>query len=159
MATTRNSTLYANLFVNLYLGDSRNIRGRVQPFPFSHTVISGETGGASAGVQDKVNLTVIPKAYEVIDLIFKSNALWGSAGTNGTLQIGDALDDDRYMTATELYSAESPLPSEGTVRTGLAFAGQNYVTTVDTIVVATYKVANPVVGKIFKGVILAIPGT
>ena len=158
-ATTRNSTLYANLYVNLYLGDARNIRGRVQPFPFSHTVISGETGGASAGVQDKVNLTVIPKGYEVIDLIFKSNALWASAGTNGTLQIGDSGDDDRYMTATELYSTESPLPSEGTVRVGLAFAGQNYVTTADTIVVATYKVANPVVGKIYKGVLLCIPGT
>jgi len=94
----------------------------------------------------------------VIQLIFKSNALWASAGVNGTLQLGDSGDDDRYMAATELYSAESPLPTEGTVRVGLAFAGQNYKPTADTIMIATYKTANPVVGKTFKGCLWVIPG-
>lgn len=158
MATTRNSTLYTKLHVNKYLGDARDQGGRAVPIPFEHTVVSGETGGASAGVQDKVNLCVLPANCMVVGLEFKANALWASAGTNGTLQLGDSGDDDRYMVATELYSAESPLPTEGTVRFGLAFAGQNYKPTADAIVQATYKTANPVVGKIFKGTFWVIPG-
>lgn len=158
MATTRDSTLYTKLHVNKYLGDARDRGGRAVPIPFAHTVVSGETGGASAGVQDKVNLCVLPANCMVVGLEFKSNALWASAGTNGTLQLGDSGDDDRYMVATELYSAESPLPSEATVRYGLALAGQNYKPTADTIVQATYKVANPVVGKEFKGVFWVVPG-
>lgn len=158
MATNRNSTLYTKLHVNKYLGDARDVGGRAYPIPFSHTVVSGETGGASAGVQDTVNLCVLPANCMVVGLEFKSDAVWASAGVNGTLQLGDSGDDDRYMQATELYSAESPLPTEGTVRMGLAFAGQNYKPTADTIVVAKYKTANPVVGKTFKGVFWVIPG-
>ncbi len=158
MGTTRNSTDYTFLHVSKYLGTAKQRGGRAYPIPFSHTVVSGETGGASAGVQDAVNLCVIPLGCKVVGLTFKSNALWASAGVNGTLQIGDSGDDDRYMTATELYSAESPLATEATVRQGLAFAGQNYETTAELIVFATYKTANPVVGKIFKGCFWVIPG-
>src|SRR3972149_2930902 len=156
--TNRNSTLYTKLHVNKYLGDARDRGGRIFPIPFPHTVVSGETGGASAGVRDTVNLCVLPANCMVIDLIFKSNALWGSAGVNGTLQLGDSGDAARYMVATELYSAESPLPTEGTVRFRLALAGLLYKPTADTIVLAEYRVANPVVGKIFKGCFLVIPG-
>lgn len=156
--TNRNSTLYTKLHVNKYLGDPRDRGGRIVPIPFSHTVVSGETGGASAGVRDTVNLCVLPAHCMVIDLIFKSEALWASAGTNGTLQIGDSGDDDRYMIATELYSAESPLPTEGTVRFRLANAGLLYKPTADTIVLAEYRAANPVVGKIYKGCFLVVPG-
>lgn len=156
--TNRNSTLYTKLHVNSYLGDARDVGGRAYPIPFQHTVVSGETGGASALARDTVNLCVIPANCMVVALDFKANAVWGSAGTNGTLQLGDSGDDDRYMVATELYSAESPLPSEGTVRFGLAFAGQNYKPTADTIMTAEYRGANPVVGKIFKGVLWVIPG-
>jgi len=158
MPTTRNSVLYTKLHVNKYLGDARDVGGRAYPIPFDHTVVSGETGGASAGVQDLVNLCVLPANCMVVGLEFKSNAIWASAGTNGTLQLGDSGDPDRYMVATELYSTESPLPTEGTVRFGLALAGQNYKPTADTIVQAIYKVANPVVGKQFKGNIFVIPG-
>lgn len=156
--TNRNSTLYTKLHVNKYLGDARDRGGRLVPIPFSHTVVSGETGGASAGVRDTVNLCVLPANCMVVGLIFKSNALWASAGTNGTLQLGDSGDDNRYMEATELYSAESPLPTEGTVRFQLANAGLLYKPTADTIVLAEYRVANPVVGKIFKGCFLVVPG-
>lgn len=158
MATTRDSTLYTKLHVNKYLGDARDRGGRAVPIPFEHVVVSGETGGASAGVQDKVNLCVLPANCMVVGLEFKSNALWASAGTNGTLQIGDSGDDDRYMAATELYSADSPLPTEATVRPGLALTGQNYKPTADTVVQAIYKTANPVVGKTFKGVFWIVPG-
>ena len=156
--TNRDSTLYTKLHVNKYLGDARDRGGRLVPIPFSHTVVSGETGGASAGVRDTVNLCVLPANCMVVDLIFKSNALWASAGTNGTIQLGDSGDADRYMVATELYSAESPLPTEGTVRFRLAMDGLLYKPTADTIVLAEYRVANPVVGKIFKGCFLVVTG-
>lgn len=159
MATNRNSTQYANIHVNKYVTDARDLRGRAVPIPFIHTVVSGETGGASAGVWDTVNLCVIPANCKVVALDFVSNDVWASAGVNGTLEIGDSGDTDRYMVATELYSANSPIATQGDLRCGqLAFAGQNYEPTSDTIVIGTYKTANPVVGKIFKGVIWVIPG-
>lgn len=159
MATvTRNSALYTRVYVNKYLSDARDHAGRFLILPFEHTVVSGETAGASAGVQDHINLVVIPAFAMVVHIILKANALWASAGTNGTLEIGDSGDQDRYLAATELYSADGPLSTEGTVRHGLAFTGQNYRTTADTIVFATYKIANPVVGKIFKGAFICIPG-
>jgi hypothetical protein len=160
MATNRNSALYLKLDVNKYLGDARDRGGRVVPIPFSHTVVSGETGGASAGVQDTVNLAVIPANCMVIGLDIVADAVWASAGVNGTLQLGDSGDDDRYMTATELYTASpgGPIATEGMKRQGLADTGQNYKPTADTIVVAKYKTANPTVGKTFKGVIYVIPG-
>lgn len=160
MATTRNSTLYANQHVNKYLQDARDHQGRVVFVPFQHTVVSGETGGASAGVQDKVNLCVIPANAMVIGLLFCSEALWASAAVNGTLQLGDSGDDDRYMTATELYTATpgGPIATEGMKRGGLADTGQNYKPTADTVVQATYKTANPTVGKVFKGGFFIVPG-
>lgn len=159
MGTNRNSTLYSNLHVSKYLADARDLRGRVVPIYFSHTIVSGETGGASAGVQDSVNLCVLPADCRVIGLDFQSQNLWASAGVNGTLQIGDSGDNDRYMAATELYTANgSPLATEGEdKRTDLAWAGFGYEPSVDTIVYATYKVANPTVGKTFKGVFYVIP--
>ena len=159
MATNRDSTQYSNLHVSKYLADARDIRGRAVPIPFEHTVVSGETGGASAGVQDTVNLCVLPYGCKVVGLEFVSNAVWASAGANGTLEIGDSGDTDRYLAATELYSTNSPIATMGDLRAGqLAFAGQGYEPTADTIVYATYKTANPTVGKIFKGVIWIIPG-
>lgn len=157
--TNRNSTDYLNYVVNHYLADARAYAGRLVAKPFKHTVVSGETGGASAGVRDTVNLCVIPKGWCIVQLIFVSEALWASAAVNGTLQIGDALDNDRYMTATELYTATpgGPIATEGMKHGGLADTGQNYITTVDTIVLAEYRVANPTVGKIFKGAFLCIP--
>ena len=157
-ATTRDSTLYSNVYVNKYITDARDRGGRDVEIPFSHTVVSGETGGASAGVQDKVNLCVLPANCMVVGLEFSANNVWASAGTNGTIQIGDSGDDDRYLIATELYTAAaSPLGTD-LKHLGLAFAGQNYRPTADTVVQAIYKTANPVVGKIFKGSFRIIPG-
>jgi hypothetical protein len=158
-ATTRSSTLYTKLHVNKYLGDARDRGGPVFLIPFQHTVVSGETGGASAGVQDIVNLCVLPANCMVVGLRFVSDAVWASAGANGTLELGDADDTDRYLVATELYTAAgSPITGDGKTVNLLAFAGQNYKPTADTIVIATYKVANPTVGKIFKGVFEVILG-
>lgn len=156
--TNRNSTLYANLHVSKYLADNRDHGGPIFTLPFFHTVVSGETGGASAGVRDTANLCVIPANAMVIALFLSANDLWASAGVNGTLQLGDAGDDDRYMIATELYtSVGGPIAAQLTQVNLLAFAGQNYRPTADTIVRAEYRVANPVVGKIVKGCFLVVP--
>ena len=156
--TNRNSTLYTKLSVNKYLGDARDVGGRAVPIPFEHTIVSGETGGASAGVRDTVNLCVFPANCMVVGLEFSSNGLWASAGANGTLQLGDTGDDDRYMIATELYTAAGSPVGSDFKHQGLAFVGQNYKPTADVIVKGEYRVANPVVGKIFRGVFWVIPG-
>ena len=162
MATNRNSTMYAAAYVNKYLVDNRNAGSQADVFaiPFQHTIVSGETGGSSAGVQDTTNLCVLPANCRVIGLVLTADALWASAAVNGTLQLGDSGDDDRYMTATELYTATpgGPIATEGMKRGGLADTGQNYEPAADTIVVAKYKTANPTVGKIFKGAFICIAG-
>lgn len=157
--TNRNSALYKKLHVDKYLGDARDRGGRVVPIPFDHTVVSGEVGGASALVRDTVNLCVIPANCMVIGLMLEANDLYASAGTNGTFQIGDSGDDDRYMTATEFYTAAGgPIATEQVRVNLLAFTGQNYKPTADTIVLGEWRVANPVVGKIVRGCFLVIPG-
>lgn len=150
MATTRNSTLYSNLHVNKYPGEARETHGRVVPIYFKHTVVSGETGGASAGVQDIVNLCVLPANYRVMDFHLVREALGVSAGAGVNLRIGDSGDDDRYMVATDSDAA-------GVVH-GLAVAGQNYTPTANTVVQGKWSTANPVVGKSFEGYFLCVPG-
>lgn len=152
--TNRNSTLYGNVYVNKYLADERDYGGPLFQIPFLHTVVSGETGGASALVRDTVNLCVLPASCMVVSLDIVANDVWASAGTNGTFQIGDAGDDDRYLVAAEAYTAAGgPIAAEGGLRAGrLAFAGQNYRPAADTIVKLEWRAANPVVGKIVKGV-------
>lgn len=157
MATTRDSSLYDRLHVKKYPGAPAWDRGgRAVPIPFAHTVVSGEVGGASAGTQDKVNLCVIPANAMVVALHLNANNIWASAGTNGTFQIGDSGDDDRYLIATEAYTAGGLLVA---TNPGLAFAGQNYKPTADTIVQLTWKVANPVVGKIINGCFMVVPAS
>lgn len=158
MATNRDSTLYDKLHVKKYIHEPYDANGRMVPIPFEHTVVSGETGGASAGVQDSVNLCVLPANCMVVGLEISGENVWASAGVNGTFQLGDSGDADRYMLATEMYTAAgSPLGSDFK-HVGLAFAGQNYKPTADTIVIGTWKVANPVVGKKIKGCFYVVPG-
>lgn len=155
---TRDSVLYDKLHVKKYLADPRDQRGRLVPIPFEHTVVSGEVGGASAGAQDKVNLCVLPANCEVVGLNLSAENIWASAGTNGTFQLGDFGDDDRYVVATEAYTATgSPITGDGKHVNGLAFAGQNYKPAADTVVQLTWKAANPVVGKKIKGCFFVIP--
>ncbi len=152
MPTTRSSALYTLLGIGPYLQDARD-RGsaRVIPIPFTHTVVSGEVGGASAGVQDLVNLCVIPAFAEVVGFFLTREALGASAGSNVTLRVGDSGDDDRYMVATDSDIV-------GVVE-GLPVSGQRYRPIVDTIVQAKWSGANPVLGKKFQGAIYVIPGT
>lgn len=158
-ATTRDSVLYTKLHANKFIGEARDVGGRAVPIPFQHTVVSGETGGATQGARDKVRLCVLPANCMVVGLEMVADNLWPTATTNGTLQLGDSGDDDRYMLATELYTASGgPIATERTSNSLLAFTGQNYKPTADTVVLAEYRTANPTVGKIFKGVFWVIPG-
>lgn len=159
MATTRDSLIYDKLHVKKYPGDARDRFGLVKTIPFLHTVVSGEVGGASAGVQDKVNLCVLPANCMVIFFTVVGENIWASAGLNGVALIGDSGDDDRYMQAAEFYTAAGgPIPAEWAAKPMnlLSFAGQNYRPTVDTVVQLTWKVANPTVGKTIKGCFLVV---
>lgn len=148
MATTRSSSLYTQLDVNKYLSKGTDRGGRSIIIPFAHTVVSGETGGASAGTQDKVNLCVIPANARVINFMLAREAMGASAGAGVLATVGDSGDVDRYMASTDMDAA-------GNVA-GLVFAGQNYTPTADTIVVLTWTTANPVVGKKIAGFIEVI---
>lgn len=158
-AVTRDSALYTNVHVNKYITDARDLHAMVVPIPYRHTVVTGETGGASAGARDKVRLCVIPANWAVIANFFSANNVWASAGTNGTFQMGDADDDDRYMLPTELYTAlGAPIVADGGAYGAgvLPFAGFDYRPAADTIVLGEWRVANPVVGKIIKGCFLCL---
>lgn len=157
MATNRDSVQYAKLVTNKYPGLATEFGGRVCPVPFEHTVVSGETGGASAGVQDTVNLCLLPLNCKVVGLHLSTDNIWASGGVNGTLQIGDSGDDDRYVAAMESYSANGPTATDKPYP-GLAFAGQNFIPTTEAlrIVVLKWKTANPTVGKKVKGCFMVI---
>jgi hypothetical protein len=153
-AVTRASALYTAVHVNKYLVDARDLHGMLVPIPFRHTVVSGEIGGASAGARDKVQLCVIPANWMPIALHVSGDNIWASAGTNGTFQIGDATDDDRYMIAAEFYTASGGPLEAGFGR--LAFAGFMYRPTADVIVLGEWRGANPVVGKTVRGCFICI---
>ena len=149
MATTRDSALYTKLHVNKYLGDARDRGGRVVQIPFEHTTVSGETGGASAGVQDLVDLCVLPANCEVIGMIYAGGAFAASAGVGCTLEIGDSGDADRYA------SIDADVAS---VLGTLLSTGLRYRPTADTIVTGRWSVADPIVAITFKGCFLVVPG-
>ncbi len=143
MATARESTLYASLFTNKYLGDARDYDGRAVPLRFAFTVVSASATG------DTYSLTEIPANARVVGLECTTDGLGASAGSGITVKIGDADDDDRYMAAADFDAANAA----GT----LAFAGAGYTPTADTEVIATITNA-AVVGKKVAGVLWVVPG-
>jgi hypothetical protein len=143
-AVNRDSTLYSNIHTNKYLADARHLGGRVVPLPFEVTIVSGATVG------DSYNLTVIPANARVIGLECVTNGIGDSAGDGVGLKIGDSGVSDRYMADTDFDVAEA--------RGTLAYAGQGYTPTADTIVVATITGGAAKVGQVFKGCLLVVPG-
>lgn len=143
-ATTRNSTMYANRYVNKYLGDGRDGGGRAVPLPFELTVVSPSVQN------DLYYLTVIPAGACVVGLQCVSEAMGASGGSGSTCAIGDTGDDDRYMAATDM----DLLNAAGQ----LASAGFLYRPAVDTIVIAKFPGTAPIVGKKIKGCLWVIPG-
>ena len=153
----RDSTLYTSVHANKFVADARDNGGRAVPIPFEHTVVSGELGGASAGVSDEVRLCVIPANSEVVGLEMSHDGMAASGGVGVTFDIGDAGDPNRYYaTGNNPEGADEDIAgSIGKV----AFAGMRYRPTTDTIVLLQWGVANPVVGQIVKGVFWIVPGT
>lgn len=154
MATTRDSALYTKLHVNKYVGDARDFGGRAVPVPFDHTVVSGETGGASAGVQDLVNLCVLPAHCMVVGIEIAHGALGASAGAGRLLDIGDVGDPDRFVAGLDVDVTTTGL----VFQTSLALTGQNYRPTAETIVQGRWRGGNPVVGQRVVGNFFIVPG-
>lgn len=133
-----NSTLYSNLFVNKYLADARNWRGRLIVLPVEH-VVSGDVNG------DTVNATVIPAGHKVIAF----DVAWDALGASTTMSFGDAGSGTRFLAATAVTSAGRASGPSGT-------AGQNYIATTDTIVLLTWGGANPTAAATVKGYFLCL---
>ena len=146
----RDSTLYGKLHTNKYIGDARDRGGRAVPIPFEHTVVSGELGGASAGLSDEVRLCVLPANCEVVGFEAIWEAMSISGGLNLTIEIGDASDINRFMASTDADLA-------GGIGT-LAFAGMRYRPSADVIVLLQWGIADPVVGQVIKGTFWVVPG-
>jgi hypothetical protein len=144
-AVLRDTTLYTNYETNKYVADARDRYGRVVPVYFSVTIVSAAT------VADTYNLFTLLANWAVCGLNCSTNGLGGSAGAGVTFQIGDSGDDDRYMAATD-FDAANALGH-------LAYAGQNYRPTSNTIIVAKIGGAAGVVGQIVKGHFFLIPGS
>lgn len=142
-ATARDSALYTSVFVNKYLADARNYKGRVVPLPFEVTIQS------ASNVDDTYNLTVIPANARVVGLECSTDGLGASAGAGVAVIIGDADDDNRYMAASDFDAANA----SGV----LAFAGAGYTPTADTVVIMEINTAAAVVGKKVTGCLYVIP--
>lgn len=145
-AVLRDTTLYDNLHVKKYLSDARDRDGRVVPIPFEVTIASPATTG------DTYNMCVLPANCEVVGLEFAGQAFSASAGVGTTFALGDSGSANRFMIAADVDAAES----HGV----LAFAGQRFRPTADTIVVGTLggTVTAVAVGKKAKGCFYVVPG-
>jgi len=154
----RNSTQYADINVNApQIATARQEGGRVVPVTFTHTVVSGELGGASVGVSDEVRLCVLPANCRVVGFEMVHDGVGASAGAGATIEIGDSADVNRFY-----ISGANPEGVDEDVAGGfgqLPFAGMNFEPTADTIVLLQWGIDNPVVGQVVKGVFWIIPGS
>lgn len=128
-------TLYTNVYINKYLTDARDLRGRVMAIPFSHTI-------TTEVANDTANLCVLPANCEVIDFTFTNDAM----GASTTLALGDSGSATRFYPATSVTSAGKA--------TGPLTAGMRYRPTADTIVLATFAGATPTAAAVLKGYFL-----
>lgn len=144
MATARASTNYTNYYVNKNLQGGATVVAeglRTYKLPFSFTVASAAATG------DTYQLTVIPNNCVVVDAFASTNGLGASAAAV-TLTIGDSGDASRYLGSSNMGA------DDGIQR--MLFDGSQYITTADTIVLATLT-GTPVVGKIVTGWIEVCP--
>lgn len=142
-ATTRNSTLYNNLYGTAPLAVPQSVDkgARMIAKHFKHTVVSGEVNG------DIVNLQTLKAGEIIVGLSYSVNGVGASAGANvtttiksGSTTISTALDSD----ATDALGAA-------------VFATYNHgAQTADEIVTLTWGGANPVTGKIVEGYLFII---
>jgi hypothetical protein len=130
-------TLYTSVYVNKYLADARDYRGKVIAIPFNHTI-------TTEVATDTANLCVLPAGCEVLDWSFSNDAM----GASTTMALGDAGSSTRFYPATSVTSAGKA--------TGPLTAGMLYRPTADTIVLATFAGATPTAAAVLKGYFLVI---
>lgn len=145
MATARESTLYANLHTNKYLGDGRDYGGRTIKQRIAVTVVS------AAAVNDTYKVAKLPANCRMVDAKVIGNGNGASAGAGVTVALGDAGSATRYITATDFDAANASASLNNN-------AGMNYTPTADTDIVLTFGGAAPVVGTVVVGYIEYIPG-
>ncbi len=143
-AVLRNSTLYTNRDVNKQLTDARDHVGRTVPIHFTVTVVSAATDG------DSYNLCVIPANWSVITVHATTDGLGASAGAGVLAEIGTLADPNLLMAQTDFDVTDAV--------GNPTFLGLGFRPTVDTIIQAVFSGAAPVVGQIFRGYILCVPG-
>ncbi len=142
-AVLRNTAFYTSKVTNKYLQDARDEGGRIVPIPFECIIESVST------VADTYNLCVLPANCKVVGLEVSFEAMGASAGSGVTFAFGDSGDADRYLVALDV---------DAVANGQLAYAGQGYEPTSDTIVVATNAGLAAVVGQNFKGCFFIVPG-
>jgi len=145
MATARESTLYANLHTNKYLGDGRDYGGRSVRQIISVTVVS------AAAVNDTYKVCKLPANCRMVDAKVVGSGNGASAGAGVTVAVGDAGVADRYIKAADFDAADASASLNND-------AGMNYTPTADTDIVLTFGGAAPVVGSTVAGWIEYIPG-
>ena len=132
-----NSATYLKLYVNKYLATQQDRGGPVFCLPFTHTITTEVAA-------DTVNLCVIPAGAMVLDWAFANDAM----GASTTMALGDAGSSTRYYPATSVTAAGKAA--------GNLTAGQLYIPTADTIVLATFARATPTAAAVLKGYFLVI---
>ena len=143
-AVLRDSTLYTGRDVNAEIQDARDLGGRVVPIYFTVTVVAAATDG------DSYNLCVLPANWSVITLHASTDGLGASAGAGVLAEIGTVADPNLLMAQTDFDVADAV----GNIN----FLGIAHRPTVNTIIQAVFSGAAPVVGQIFSGHLLCVPG-
>ena len=140
-AVTRESTLYAKLITNKYLGQAYEMGGRAYPLPFEAVIDPATVAG------DILKLVQIPAHATVVGLDLARPAM-----TSTAVIIGEAVTPD-----TDRFHASSNWSAAGNIN-GLPVAGQNYRPSVPTDVIVTFVTGDPTDSAEFKGVFWIIPG-
>lgn len=143
-AVLRDSTLYNTRNVLAHVSDARDEGGRAVPIFFSVTIVSAATDG------DSYNLCVLPANCSVIALYASTDGLGASAGAGVLAEIGTLADPNLLMNQTDFDAVDA----QGDLR----FLGINHRPTADTIIQAVFSGDAPVVGQVFSGHILIVPG-
>jgi hypothetical protein len=146
--TNRNSTVYANAFVNNVVPNFDTEGGRVVPRRLAHTFTSSDDS------DDSVNLTVIRPGEYIVGLFLVGNGLGASAGTGVTITL--KAKDDAATDTTISVAADMDLTAASVA---LAFNGMHYTPGVGKAVVrAVISGAAPTAGKKIEGYLLVVAG-
>ena len=133
-ATAREAPNFTTFWASGYIGGAQKIGGKSEKRFFEFTVLSASAGG------DSYKLTKVRAHEKVVGLFCVTDGLGASAGAGRTFEIGDSVDPDRLMLASDFDLVNAV----GTLR----FLGAGWTPTEDTDIVGTMHATNAaVVGK------------